>query len=221
MQEFHLERCKYTGGELLRFVVAYTGAQLSEWDQRASFLRHLRRFGVPNAEGIRRGPGAQYRYADLFQLAVASEMAESGMTVAAAARIVTRGWNTGLSEVPQRVRAALAAHHRQALLLVVSRTGFDGFELSPTIQAWSFMDAAVTFDGSATHVEIMWAPDFFGSDFFAVDLRQPSPFAQQRRIVVNLSRVVQAVDGLAANVEALNALPAPDEGTNAAGRSRR
>ncbi len=221
MQALGTNLSKYTGGEVLRFVVAYTGAEPSQWDHHTSFLKHLRRCGVPDTQGLRRGPAAQYRYPDLFQLAVAIEMTESGMTAAAAARVVTRSWAYGLAEAPQKVRSALSSGTEDALLMTISRTSFDGFERSPTRDAWRFLQGMPAFDGKTMDVQVLWASDFKIADFFSPRLGTPAPYGQQRRLVVNLSRVVQAVDGLLANIDALNAMPNNSDDPKPPGRYRR
>lgn len=221
MQEKETKLSFFTGGELLRFAVAYIGAETRQWDHLTSFLKHMRRFGVPDVEGLRRGPAAQYRYSDLLQVAVALELTESGMTAIAATRVVSLVRARGLSDAPAIVHAALTERRRDALLLVVSRTSFDGFDRSPTKEAWNFLGDVPDFDGQTTNARILWASDFKADDFFDPLLEVPSSFGRQHCTVVNLSRVVQAVDGLAANVEALNEMPGPDPNAEPAPRYRR
>jgi hypothetical protein len=221
MQEKRTNLSNFTGGELLRFAVAYTGAEPRQWDHHMSFLKHLRRLGVPDVEGLRRGPAAQYRWADLFQVAVALELTESGMTALAASIVIRDSRRAGLSEAPDRVRAAIAAGSGDSLLLILSRTSFDGFDYSPTREAWAFLGDMPAFDGKARNVCIQWASEFKNADFFTPGLEAPSSYGRQRRTVINLSQVVQAVDGLAANVEALNAMPEPSPDERSRERYRR
>lgn len=206
MQVISDKNLTYTSSQLLKFAFAYAGKDIQQWSDQASLLKQLRKVQIPISEDLKRGRGAFYTYDDFFQFALARELISAGLVTPFAGTVVRRSWREGLAGVPELVWNDKGDPKQNGLLFVMTRTGFDGFDKSPTKGVWSFLGNFPDFDGNSTKITICHFGDLIESGFFDADLNLPASYGQQRMIVINLSRVVKTVDGLLGNIDALNAL---------------
>jgi hypothetical protein len=182
--------------EVAQFFEAYLGLSGQAVETR---VRLLRRAGVPMLGPMLTGPAKHYGLPQLVQMTFAMELIEEGVSIAEAAAVARRYWETDLARAFDRAWRMNAKGDEDAVLLVLYRTSFRGWGTDGRKHDWSHVTPNID-EGSkyaeADALEVVLASQFAQSDLLKPRLKLPTAYGRHRAYLINCTQVSRAISKL-------------------------